>query len=278
MVRRELMGAVEMSRQEAARQGEVMYAKPEAAAAFKAFFADPTQENAIRLLEEAPPCRRYFEACCPGGLFSFYKDLGIDQKPHLRFIGEDGFYPAWVMRDGRWVFQRTLITVGASMSGVAEMAAERVLGSDQVIVWVPPLGKPRGRQEELEALRQLAMMRLRCYGEDCNLSSTPVTKCVGQTGGGPEGWRLSCPHCAEVVGPDLEPVIAERIVARWEEAGRPALEDSGACSLFASTPAINDLRAWLAKNDDPSNLELAYLGQQMWPDIVSMLRSLDEPA
>src|SRR2546423_798766 len=95
----------------------------------------------------------------------------------LPFVGEDGFYPDWAPRDGRWLFQRTLATLGGMMAGYAEMVAARTPGADQVVVWVPRSG-----------------------------------------------------------------------VLQW-------------------------LPVWIAKSE-PSHLELAYLGQQLWPDMQTMMKDL----
>ena len=207
--------------------------------------------------------------------------------PGIPFIGENGFYPSWVRGAGRWVLQRTLVSVGGLMSGYAEMVALRTPGSDQVIVWVPRSGGFVRRlvpgalhEERQEALRQLANFALRCYGEDCRLalaSPQQVQSIVSEAGLRPEQWRLQCPTCGGQIGPDLSPVAAEPIVKRWEETGRPTLDNPAASAAFRSSPGISDLPEWIRKNE-PSHLELAYLGQQLWPNAHAMLDFLTAAA
>jgi hypothetical protein len=58
--------------------------------------------------------------------------------------------------------------------------------------------------------------------------------------------------------------------------GRPPPEKPWTDPTFArSEAAITDLPKWI---DDlqPSHIELAYLGEQMWPDIVAMLATMTE--
>jgi hypothetical protein len=199
----------------------------------------------------------------------------------IPFIGEDGFYPTWAVRDGRWVFQRTLTTLGGLMEGYAEMVAARTRGADQVIVWVPRLAMlrllPGALHEEREAaIQQLSLIPLRCYGNDCAVEVTSVQdtrRYVVENGVPPERWRLECPVCHDVVGPDLESVVAHPIITQWRAIGQPALDNPIASAAFASATNIDDLPSWVAQND-PSHLELAYLGQQIWPGIRSMLEHL----
>lgn len=200
----------------------------------------------------------------------------------IPFVGENGFYPSWCRGLGRWVFQRTLVSVGGLMSGYAEIVAESTPGSDQVIVWVPRSGTlvrllPGALNDERqEAIRQLANFALRCYGEDCTLSiGSPqqAQSVISEAGLRPEQWRFQCPLCGGPVGPDLASVAAEPIVNRWKERGSPTLDNPAASAVFRSAPKITDLPDWIRKND-PSHLELAYLGQQLWPDAHAMLESL----
>jgi hypothetical protein len=201
----------------------------------------------------------------------------------IHFIGENGFYPSWAQGAGRWIFQRTLVSVGGLMSGMAEIAAQNVPGADQIIVWVPRRGRimryifPRLLHEERQnALYQLLGFPLRCYGKGCALSSSSpqqVQSMVSELGLRPEQWLLSCHYCGGLVGPDLEPISADKIIYHWQEEGCPALDNPGASSLFKSAPVVSNLVDWISQNE-PSHLELAYLGQQLWPDIKSMLDSM----
>jgi hypothetical protein len=112
---------------------------------------------------------------------------------------------------------------------------------------------------------------LRCYGNECIVPTGPAVKGIIQEGGlYPEQWRLVCPSCGGLAGADLTCVSAAPILERWKALGSPPLDNPGASAIFRSAPAISDLSAWIEKND-PSHLELAYLGQQLWPNIGVML-------
>src|SRR5262249_47273354 len=99
-----------------------------------------------------------------------------------------------------------------------------------------------------------------------------VRAAVREEGIRPEDWRLVCPTCGKVAGADLAPVRPEPIVKRWLAVGKPPLDNPAASAAFRSAPIVQDLPAWLAKSE-PSHLELAYLGQQMWPTIRDMLEA-----
>jgi hypothetical protein len=96
---------------------------------------------------------------------------------------------------------------------------------------------------------------------------------VREHGVQPDHWLLICPLCGASVGPDLGVISRDAIVARWEAVGRPALENPGAGAGIRSAAAVTDLPAWIAQLDS-SPFELAYLGQQIWPDILSMLQAM----
>jgi hypothetical protein len=203
--------------------------------------------------------------------------------PGIPFIGENDFYPSWVKNRERWVFQRTLVSVGGLMAGYAEMAASQVSIADQVIVWVPRSTGLVGtllngtlHHECQAALSELVAFTLRCYGNDCplTLSSTQhVQSVITEIGHRPARWRLQCPTCAGQVGPDLAPVATGSILSRWNSVGRPPLENPAASATFRSAAPISDLADWVQKNE-PSHLELAYVGQQLWPDARTMLESM----
>lgn len=203
-------------------------------------------------------------------------------KAGLSFVGEQGFYPTWAS-PSRWVFQRTLISVGGMMAGYAEIEPSQVSVAGQIIVWIPPRGGfLRGlmpsalHSERNEALHQLAAFILRCYGKDCPLTIAYVQQAqsvVADASLRPAQWRLQCPTCVGKVGPSLEVVNAKTIIQRWEAVGRPCLENPGASAVFSAAAPIKDLPAWVGKND-PSHLELAYLGQQLWADLHTMMAAL----
>jgi hypothetical protein len=199
----------------------------------------------------------------------------------IPFVGQNGFYPLWAKGSGRWVFQRTLVTMGSL--GVGELVALDVPVANQVIVWSPPrrsvaywFGSKALHAERTAAVYELEQIRLRCYGRDCRtVRKRGSTKsAVTELGVHPEKWLLACPQCAGPVGPDLNPVRPEIITAQWEGSGRPALDNPAAGADWRSAPQIVDLPAWIEKSD-PSPLELAYLGQQLWPTLFAMFAAFD---
>ena len=119
-----------------------------------------------------------------------------------------------------------------------------------------------------------------CYGDECKAPKPDSTNgsmlaasVIREFGVQPEKWLLLCPFCGCSVGPDIAQVRAEPIVRQWESLGKPQLENPGAGAGIASAAAVSDLPQWIAQLE-PSHLELAYLGQQIWPDIQTMLASM----
>jgi curved DNA-binding protein CbpA len=217
------------------------------------------------------------------------KELGEDGGclVGVPFIGERGYYPKWALGSGCWVFQRTLVLMGQMLGQIALLRAEEVPVSKQLIVWSPPSRLPilsslpaRIHRERQRALGELETVTLVCYGENC-LPPKPGVKspqgikpvlAIQETGVQPEFWRFVCPSCGASVGPDLSLVSAVPIVEKWLSVGRPALDPPGAGAGIASIRPIADLAEWIA-NSKPSHLELAYVGQQMWPNIAAMLKA-----
>jgi hypothetical protein len=167
--------------------------------------------------------------------------------------------------------------------GIGELAALDVPVANQVIVWSPPkrsvaywFGSKALHAERTAAVYELEQMRLRCYGKDCRAlrKKGSAKSAVTEMGVHPEKWFLVCPLCAGPVGPDLNPVRSEVIVAQWEASGRPALDNPAAGADWRSAPPIVNLPDWIAKSD-PSPLELAYLGQQLWPTLCAMFAACD---
>jgi len=175
----------------------------------------------------------------------------------IPFVGENGFYPRWAKGSPRWVFQRTLVSIGRT--SVAQLAAQNTPVSGEVIVWVPG---SRGiaswfatgtlhREREL-ALGQLARFCLKCYGDDCGLASqseATAKAVVHETGLHPEEWRLVCPQCGAVVGPDISSIRRELVISRWENLGKPALENPAASADLASAPLVSDLPGWIRRSE-----------------------------
>lgn len=201
----------------------------------------------------------------------------------IPFVGERGFYPKWAAGSGRWIFQRTLVSVGGLMAGYAELVASRTPGSDQVIVWVPQGGGLIRRivpgileRERQRALNKLSSFSHRCYGAECSLDIiTPqqAQSLLHEFHVDPAQWRLGCPSCSGQVGPNLEVVSAGPILERWDQLYRPPLDNPVASATFKAAPQVSDLERWVSDND-PSHLELAYLGQQLWSDTGEMLQYL----
>jgi hypothetical protein len=200
----------------------------------------------------------------------------------IPFIGQDGFYPDWAKGSGRWVFQRTLVSVGGMLEVYAGLSA-LVSTADEIIVWVPKrrgimywLGTSALHDERRLALNQLADLRMRCYGDDCPMMPQSVSAAkslVDEAGVYPERWHLICPSCTGQAGPDLECVQAGPIIERWNALAKPVVENPAASAAIRSVRAITDLAKWV-KGSQPSHLELAYVGQQLWPNIADMLEAL----
>ncbi len=207
----------------------------------------------------------------------------------IPFIGENGYYPSWARGSRRWLFQRTLIVMGQMLGPIAQLRAMEVPISEQVIIWCPPRRLPlvgslpsAVHRERQSAFGELQRLTLVCYGERCtapkpgtHASGMPVSSVIREQGVQPDQWLLVCPLCGASVGPDLGPVTRDAVIARWEAAGRPALENPGAGAGIRSAAAVTDLPHWIAQLD-PSSFELAYLGQQLWPDILSMLQDMPD--
>jgi hypothetical protein len=199
----------------------------------------------------------------------------------IPFLGEAGYYPPWALASHRaqWLFQRTLASVRGDIA--SELAARQVPSAEQVIVWVPQRRGLLGgtwfamHEERTRARQQLSTMSFLCYEQECELeirNVADIARLIKEEGIAPEpeSWRLVCPRCSGLSGPNLTPVTADGVLARWYKVGRPELENPSAGLLWRSAAAVTDLDKWIQASN-PSKLELAYLGQQMWPDISRML-------
>jgi hypothetical protein len=289
LARDEIADFFKLANAEANREGGEAIWKTEFVRGWEGFSTTPNSETARAWLGMAPEyatmIMTYLADCCPGGGAATFKATQLPTPADgIRFVGEDGFYPAWAQGSGRWIFQRTLISVGGPLEGYAELVAARVRVADSVVVWAPLRRLAWGaasqadlRHEYALAVGELLGVKLRCYGSDCLIDvemSGLLRVRIPENGGYPEDWRLICPRCGRgQLGPDLEPVRAEPLVNRWRALGRPSLDNPGAGACFASVPRVTELDEWIRANE-PSHLELAYLGQQMWPDLVSMFASL----
>jgi hypothetical protein len=207
----------------------------------------------------------------------------------IPFIGEEGYYPKWARSSGRWLFQRTLVVIGQMLGDIALLHAAEVPVSEQMIVWAPSRQIPllsmlpsKIHQERQLALGELGRLKLVCYGEKCSApkpgSSSygmAPTSVIRELGVQPNKWLLLCPSCGNSVGPDIASLSATPLLMRWASLGRPALENSAAGFGIQSATPVVDLPQWITQSQ-PSLLELAYLGQQMWPDIATMLSAMIE--
>ena len=205
----------------------------------------------------------------------------------IPFIGERRFYPWWTRGIGRWVFQRTTITIGRIGADMTQIHAMEVPVSNQFVVWAPPTRLPilgslpsAVHRERQQALHELSRLTLVCYGSNCSAPKPgacsrglkPV-KVINESGVQPNNWLLLCPKCGASVGPDISTISAVPLVRRWESLGRPRLDNPGAGWNLQPPPAVVDLPQWMNRSQ-PSHLELAYFGSQMWPSIESMLAAM----
>src|SRR5262245_24875927 len=118
----------------------------------------------------------------------------------IPFIGQNGFVPAWAKGSGRWVFQRTLVSVEGIHAGLAELVALSVPASNQVIIWAPSswsslrsLIHSELIRERDRALSELGQFHLICYGNDCSLNITThrtLRGLIEERGLRPVQWRL----------------------------------------------------------------------------------------
>jgi len=188
----------------------------------------------------------------------------------VKFIGEDGFYPKWAQGEGRWVHQRVLVVTGG-------MPSLEPPGANRYLIWVPPksgfLGaRKSGPQVEGRcASEELNQIRFHCFG--CGWEG--MGNKLVCSGGEPRYWLLQCPECFAVVAPDLRGLDTEVIIEQWHRLGRPALENPGASWNIVSIKPINDLRDWIDSFEPMAN-ELAYVGQQLWPNFANFMKDAQQ--
>jgi hypothetical protein len=64
------------SEAEAKAQGGSYYWQPQIYGALEAFIANPSRDTAIVLMDVTPLFWSYFDGCLPGGIWTFYRDMG----------------------------------------------------------------------------------------------------------------------------------------------------------------------------------------------------------
>ncbi|MDA8217651.1 MAG: PQQ-binding-like beta-propeller repeat protein [Dehalococcoidales bacterium] len=187
----------------------------------------------------------------------------------VKFVGEDGWYPDWARGEGRWVSQKVL-HVRAHGGYLFEMTLTDWYKNR--LVWVPPrpgfLGRRRISVQEEASRARAEASRLLLWCPTCGWRGQGRE--AGVSGYAPV-WKPKCPECAEDLLPDLCQLDREAIVEMWETRGKPALEPPHASMELASVMPISDLRQRLSFREW-SGEELAYVGQQLWPDLASFLQ------
>lgn len=183
-----------------------------------------------------------------------------------KFIGEDGFYPKWAQTRGRWVHQKVCVQTGKFPLIFPPEA-------NQSLVWVsPPKGFLGSRkislQEEIySSIRELNYIPFLCpncgwqgWGKELGYAGERIY------------YALKCPECSENPYPDLRGLDENIIVKRWIELGKQTLEAPGAASNIVSIEPIRDLKIWIESFKPMAN-ELAYVGQQLWPNFSTFIQA-----
>ena len=93
---------------------------------------------------------------------------------------------------------------------------------------------------------------------------------------GPRDWRVRCPQCHSLVGPNIFNLSSERIIERWKAKAKPVLDDPCAASMIASSAPIKDLEEWIQRFK-PMKTELAYVGQQLWANLSEFVSAASTP-
>jgi hypothetical protein len=183
-----------------------------------------------------------------------------------RFVGEDGFYPRWAQTVGRWVHQKVPVQTGAIPLIFPPEASQH-------LVWVPPKRRAFGLrkvslQEEISnSIRELNIIPFIC--------TTCGWEGLGQElgyAGERSYYALRCPECfgSQGLEPDLRELDEKSILEQWVRLGKPVLENPGAAPNIASIKPIVDLEHWI-KSFNPMPNELAYVGQQLWPNFATFI-------
>lgn len=189
------------------------------------------------------------------------------------FIGQNGFYPSWARTQGRWVLQRVFTTVIGLDQQLDEISRPDI--SFESLLWIPPKVNfkrafLRSVNEGSIALAELHYIPLIC--SRCNGGWVHPRILITDESIGPEGWRLRCPEHSCLVGPDVQPLRRDVMIQRWLSIGRPLLDNPSAATSIKSVGPVINLEEWIHRFQ-PMDLELAYVGQQLWPTFSEFIQS-----
>ena len=196
----------------------------------------------------------------------------------MRFIGEDGYYPKWAQGKGRWVVQRVFTTAEEFMAKIDYLAKPAI--ADEGVVWVPPRGGVNGlasifnqSAESWRALYELQYIPFVCsmQYDRCNWKGFQPRVWLYGSSPRPMFWRVRCPKCGSIAFPDIADLDYDIIINRWKSLGRPALDNPAAAKMIVSVKPVYDFKKWI-ENFKPMETELAYVGQQLWPNLAHFLK------
>ena len=193
------------------------------------------------------------------------------------FIAEGGFYPGWVRGGRRWVIQRVFTTVRGIIGETDTLSRPTV--SYESLIWVPrrgwlaalqPFESGADASRALEELQRIPLVCSEC--EWCGCSP----RIDADRGAGPSRWRVRCPSCYSLVGPDIDFLDPKVIIQRWKERARPRLDPPGAARLIESIAPITNLEEWFERFQPMEN-EVVYAGQQLWPNFAAFIHDARQP-
>ncbi|MDP6495912.1 MAG: hypothetical protein QGI09_10970, partial [Dehalococcoidia bacterium] len=139
-----------------------------------------------------------------------------------------------------------------------------------------------------KALEEVQRITFTC--SRCGWTGSPPGIVTGEVfgirNGGPEHWVLRCSECGRlpegrgapdrhVLGPDISNVDSKLVSKRWEELNHPKLDHPAASRTTKSVGPIVDLNEWIGRYE-PDLYELAYVGQQVWPNFADFLWNMNE--
>lgn len=203
----------------------------------------------------------------------------------VRFIGEDEYYPYWTKGKGRWVIQRTFTTLTKwELLQSVDIFGKPTI-ADEGVVWVPPRGGLNGIKsafagsaESWRALYELQYIPFICSAQYDKCTWNGLQGRVWLDGSSPRPmfWRVRCPKCGNIALPDVSGFDSEIIFNRWISLDKPVLDNPAAAKTIKSVKRISDIPKWI---DDfrPTSMELAYVGQQMWPSLAHFLQDAKKP-